>query len=304
MKIGYASAILPEQNFEYVVDVASDNGFKCVEMMCWPKGKAERRYAGVTHIDVNALDNENIKYIKDYLNNKQVEISSLGYYPNPLDSDLEKRAVYINHIKKLIQNAPKLGVENITTFIGRNPKKSISESFKDFKTVWPDIIKYAEDNGVKIAIENCPMFFTADEWPGGKNLATTPKIWSEMFDIIPSNNFGLNYDPSHFIWQQMDYIKPIYDFKEKLFHIHIKDHKIYHDKLDNVGIMSAPLDYSSPKLPGLGDVNWSKFVSALTDVRYDGYICIEVEDKAFEDTLQDRLEAIKISKKYMDQFIL
>ena len=219
-------------------------------------------------------------------------------------SILAKRNIYINHIKKLIENAPKLGVENITTFIGRDPKKSVSESLKDFKSVWVDIIKHAEDNGVKVAIENCPMFFTMDEWPGGKNLATTPKIWSEMFDIIKSDNFGLNYDPSHFIWQQMDYIKPVYDFKDKLFHVHIKDHKVYADKLDEVGIMAAPLDYSSPKLPGLGDVDWGEFISALTDIKYDGYICIEVEDKAFEDTLEKRLEAIEISKKHIDQFII
>lgn len=304
MKIGYASAILPDQSFEYVVDAAQKHNFKCVEMMCWPKGKAERRYAGVTHIDVNTLDNDKIKYIKDYLTNRQIEISSLGYYPNPLDNDLKKRNIYINHIKKLIENAPKLGVENITTFIGRDPKKSVSESLKDFKSVWVDIIKHAEDNGVKVAIENCPMFFTMDEWPGGKNLATTPKIWSEMFDIIKSDNFGLNYDPSHFIWQQMDYIKPVYDFKDKLFHLHIKDHKLYPEKLDEVGIMTAPLDYSSPKLPGLGDVDWGEFISALTDIKYDGYICIEVEDKDFEDTLEKRLEAIGISKKYIDQFII
>jgi len=304
MKIGYASAILPEQSFEYVVDLASDNGFSCVEMMCWPKGKAERRYAGVTHIDVDTLDNEKVSYIKDYLTQKNVEISALGYYPNPLDSDLEKRNTYINHIKKIIENAPKLGVSTLTTFIGRDPKKSVAESMKDFKSVWPEIIKLAEDKGVKVAIENCPMFFTMDEWPGGKNLATTPQIWSDMFSIIPSENFGLNYDPSHFIWQQMDYLKPIYSFKDKLFHVHIKDHKILPSEKDKVGIMAAPLDYSAPKLPGLGDVNWAKFISALTDIRYKGHVVIEVEDKAFEETLEDRVKAVIQSKKYIEQFLI
>ncbi len=304
MKIGYASAILPEQSFEYVVDLAADIGLECVEMMCWPKGKAERRYAGVTHIDVDTLNNQKIDYIKEYLNNKNVEISALGYYPNPLDPDLEKRNIYINHIKKLVENAPKLGVDIITTFIGRDPQKTVSESMADFKATWPDIIKFAEDNGVKIAIENCPMLFSEDEWPGGKNLATTPKIWSEMFDIIPSKNFGLNYDPSHFIWQQMDYIKPVYSFKDKLFHIHIKDHKILPEKKDMVGTMSTPLSYSSPKLPGLGDVDWSKFVSALTDIRYKGYVVLEVEDKAFEETLEDRVKAVIQSKKYIEQFLI
>jgi len=304
MKLGYVSAILPDQTFEFVVDIATDNDFRCVEMMCWPKGKAERRYAGVTHIDVDNLNNEKTNQIKDYLAKKQIEISSLGYYPNPLDPDLKKRAIHINHIKKLIESAPKLGVDTITTFIGRDSKKSVADSIIDFKTVWPNIIKFAEDNGVKIAIENCPMLFTKDEWPGGQNLATTPKIWNEMFSIIPSDNFGLNYDPSHLLWQHMDYIKPIYDFKDKLFHVHIKDAKIYKDKLDEVGILATPLEFCSPKIPGLGDIDWGKFISALTDIRYKGYIAIEVEDKAFEDTLEDRVKAIKQSKRYIDQFLV
>lgn len=304
MKLGFASAILPEQSFEYVIDLASANGFSCVEVMCWPIGKAQRRYAGVTHIDMNTLTNEKAKQINEYLEQKAIHISAIGYYPNPLDSDLKKREIYINHIKTLIKGAPRLGVDTITTFIGRDPKKSVKENMLEFKKVWPDIIKFAKDNGVRIAIENCPMLFTMDEWPGGKNLATTPKIWNEMFSIIDSDNFGLNYDPSHLLWQQMDYIKPIYDFTEKLFHVHIKDAKIYPDKLNNVGILAAPLDFHSPKIPGLGDIDWGKFVSALTDVKYSGNIVIEVEDKAFEDTLEDRIIAIKQSKKYIEQFIL
>jgi len=148
------------------------------------------------------------------------------------------------------------------------------------------------------------MLFTADEWPGGKNLAVSPRIWREMFSTIPSKNFGLNYDPSHFLLQQMDYIRPIYEFTEKLFHVHIKDAKIRKDLLDEVGIFAAPLDYMLPKLPGLGDIDWGKFVSALTDVRYEGYICIEVEDKAFEDTLEQRLLSLRLSQRYISQFIL
>jgi sugar phosphate isomerase/epimerase len=225
------------------------------------------------------------------------------FYPNALDPDTEKAQAAINHIKKLIVAAPKLGVHTVTTFIGRNQYLSVSENMKLFSSVWPDIIELAEDNGVRVAIENCPMLFTQNEWPGGKNLAVSPRIWREMFSIIPSANFGLNYDPSHFVIQQMDYIKPIYEFSEKLFHVHIKDIKLYRNLLDEVGIFAAPLDYLQPKLPGLGDVNWSKFVSALTDVGYHGYICVEVEDKSFEETLELRYRSLIQSQRYMSQFI-
>ncbi len=304
MNLGFVSAILADQSFEYVIDFASENGFKCAEIMCWPVGKAERRYAGVTHIDVDTLTKEKAGYIKQYLKDKNVEISALGYYPNPLDPNLENRARYIEHIKKIIASAPTVGVDTVTTFIGRDQHASVSDNMKEFKKVWPDIIRFAEDNGVKIAIENCPMFFTMDEWPGGKNLATTPKIWDDMFDAIPSDSFGLNYDPSHLLWQQMDYIAPIYDYADKMFHIHIKDAKILTYQIDRVGIMATPLEFHTPKIPGLGDIDWASFVSALTDIRYKGHAVIEVEDKAFEETLDDRLRAILQSKCYINQFLL
>ena len=148
------------------------------------------------------------------------------------------------------------------------------------------------------------MLFTNDQWPGGQNLATTPAIWRQMFTAIKSNYFGLNYDPSHFVWQQIDYIKPIYEFKDKIFHVHYKDIKVYKDKLDDVGIMATPLQFMSPKLPGLGDVNWGKYVSALTDIGYKGNTCIEIEDKAFEGSDDEIRKSLLLSKKYLRQFVI
>jgi len=303
LDLGFVSAILAEKSFEEVIEFASENQFKCVEIMCWPVGKAERRYAGVTHIDVDKIDDAKVAGIKSTLKENNVYISGLGYYPNPLDSDSSQAGVYIEHIKKVILAAAKLGIPVVNTFVGRDPQKSIEENLEKFAEVWPGIVKIAEENNVKIGIENCPMFFTRDEWPGGKNLATTPAIWKKMFEIIPSPAFGLNYDPSHMVWQQMDEVQPIYDFSEKLFHIHLKDVKVHRDKLNEVGIMAYPLDYHSPKLPGMGDVDWRGFFSALTSVKYRGPVCIEVEDKAFEDSEEDVKTAILTSQSYVGQFL-
>ena len=190
----------------------------------------------------------------------------------------------------------------INTFIGREPSQSLDESWVEFRKVWPDLIKYAEDKGVKVAIENCPMFFSKDEWPGGKNMASTPAVWKRMFEEIDSQSFGLNYDPSHLVWQQMDCIKPLRDFKDKLFHIHIKDAKVLKHNLDEVGIMAAPLEYHMPKLPGLGDVNWGEFFCYLTEAGYDGPVCIEVEDRAYEGSLENRKKALRQSLKYISQY--
>lgn len=304
MRLGFVSAILEDLSFEEVVDFASENGFGCVELLCWPKGKAERRYAGVTHVDVNELDDANLRSINEYLARKHVAPSALGYYPNPLEADNERSAFYVEHIKKVIDAAARMGLANMNTFIGRDHTKSIEHNLGRFKEIWPEIVKHSESRKVKIGIENCPMYFTNDEWPSGKNLAISPSVWRKMFEIIPSDHFGLNYDPSHLTWQQMDYIAPIYEFKERIFHVHLKDAKVLRDKLNDVGILATPLEYHAPKLPGLGDVDWGRFFSALTDIGYDGSVVIEVEDRAYEGSLASRKRALIQSRDYVRQFVV
>ena len=304
MKMGLVSAILDGWNFEEMIDAVADAGFSCVEVACWPQGKGERRYAGVSHIDVEDLTDEKAAYILDYCAKKGVQISSLAFYPNTMDGDEEKRARNIAHLKKVIAASAKLGIGLVTTFIGRDQSKSVEENIALFRQIWPDIIDYAASLDVKIGIENCPMLFGQDQWPGGQNLMTTPVIWRKLFAIIDSPYFGLNYDPSHFVWQQMDYIQPLYEFKDKIFHVHFKDIKLYPEKLAQCGVMAYPLDYMSPKLPGLGDVDWGKFVSALTDIGYDGFACIEVEDKSFESSRERVLDSIALSERYLDQFVI
>lgn len=304
MKMGFVSAILDTCTFEEMIDFAAEHGFECVEVACWPKGEAERRYAGVTHINVDEIDDEKAAYIQEYCRNRNVEISSLAFYPNTLDPDPDKRNAHVEHLRKLICISAKLGVNMVTTFIGRNQTKTVEENLEIVKNVWPPIIQLAEERGVKIAIENCPMLFGTEQWPGGQNLMTTPKIWRKVFALLQSENLGLNYDPSHFVWLKIDYIRPINEFRDKIFHVHYKDIKVYEDRLNEVGIMAYPLEFMSPKLPGLGDVDWGKYVSALTDIGYNGYTCIEIEDKAFEGS-KDRVEqSLILSKRYLSQYVI
>ena len=303
LKLGFVSAILAEKSFEEVINFAAKEKFSCVEIMCWPKGKAERRYAGVTHIDVGNLDEKAIQHIKNYQQEKNVFVSGLGFYPNPMDPDEKVAENALSHIMKVIDGAEKLGIPVVNTFIGRNPSLNVADNLRLFEERFPRIVKHAAAKGIKIGIENCPMFFTEDEWPGGKNLAISPAIWDKMFTIIPEANFGLNYDPSHLVWMQMDPVQPIYDYKERLHHIHLKDVKVYPEKLNRVGILANPLEYHSPKIPGLGDVPWGRFFAALTDVGYRGPCCIEVEDKAYEKSEEDVNMAILTSRNYLRQYI-
>lgn len=303
LKAGFVSAILPDLSLEEVLRFAHAEGFDCVELMCWPKGKAERRYAGVTHVDVVDFTKDDAARINEQVARAGIEISGLGYYPNPLAPDKAEARVYIDHIKQVILAAELLGVGVVNTFIGRDWTQSVDDNWPRFLAVWKPLIEFAEAHGIRIGIENCPMAFTSDEWPGGKNLAHSPAIWRRMFAEIPSENFGLNYDPSHMIWQQMDYLKPLREFAEKLFHIHAKDVRLDRHKLDEVGIMATPLEFHTPKLPGLGDVDWGKFISTLMDVGYDGPVCIEVEDRAYEGSLENRKASLVQCRRFLKQFM-
>lgn len=304
IRLGFVSAILGDLSFDEVVDFAAENGFTCVEMMCWPSGKADRRYAGVTHVDVASLDDKEVARIKNKLVQKNIAISGLGYYPNPLHPDKDKSDFYTGHIKKVIDAAVRLDLSVINTFIGADPGRHEDDNFEKFREVWPPIVKYAEERNIKIAIENCPMFFTRDEWPSGNNLAHSPAIWRRMFEAIPSKHFGLNYDPSHLIWQMMDYVKPIFEFRDRIFHVHLKDARILRERINDVGILTTPLNLHTPKIPGLGDIEWGKFFSALYEIGYIGPACIEVEDKSFEGSLENRKTSLVLSRNYLRQFVV
>jgi len=302
LQLGFVSAILPDLSLDKVLDFAARAGFDCVEVMCWPKGKAERRYAGVTHIDVAALNAAEAKKVRKLVKQTGVGISGLGYYPNPLAPDEAEARTYVEHIKRVMDGAALLELPVVNTFVGRDWTKTVDENWPRFLDTWGPLVAHAEKRGVKIGIENCPMSFSRDEWPGGKNLATSPAIWRRMWQDLPSPNFGLNFDPSHFVWQGMDYCKVLRDYKDRLHHMHAKDARVDWDKLNDVGLLAYPLEYHTPKLPGLGDVNWSKFFSVLTEV-YSGPVCIEVEDRAFEGSLEARQASLIQSGGYLRQYV-
>ena len=303
MKLGFVSAILPDLSLHDVLEFASEEGFACVELMCWPVGKAERRYAGVTHVDVSDMSETAARAIRTDCDNACVEISALGYYPNVLSPDADESRASLEHLKKVIAAAPKLGVGVVNTFIGRDWTRSVKDNWPKMVTVWRQIAAFAAEHQVRIGIENCPMLFTADEWPGGKNLAVSPAIWRRMFADIGADNLGLNFDPSHFVWQQMDYAAAVREFGDRFFHVHAKDARVDRHRLAEVGILATPLEYHAPKLPGLGDVEWGAFFSALTDTGYSGPVCIEVEDRAYEGSLEARQEALRQARRFLAQFM-
>ena len=303
MRLGFVSAILPEESLESVFRIAADVGYDCVEVMCWPVGKATRRYAGITHIDVDGFSASQAAEVRALTQRYGVQISGLGYYPNPLAPDNDESRTAVEHLKKVIAASAELGLGRVNTFVGRDPAKSVEKNWPKFLDTWQPLIEFAQQHCVKIGIENCPMLFTEDEWPGGKNLAHSPVIWRKMFESIPSDHFGLNYDPSHMVFQQMDYLAPMRDFASRLFHIHAKDVRVDQHKLDQVGTLAYPNLYHTPKLPGLGEVDWGRFFSVLGDAGYRGPVCVEVEDRIYEGSLENRILALRQSHDYLRQFV-
>ncbi len=283
MKLGLLTAAFPDTPLTEVADWAAGNGFSMLEIASWPRQDGRsRRYAGVSHIDCAKLTDEGAKDVVSDLAERGIEVSALGYYPNPLSADLDHRAEVIAHIRTVVAAAAKLSVPLVNTFIGRDKDRTIEENLAAFDTVWPDLLRHAADHGVKIAIENCPMIFSDDEWPGGNNLAWSPAIWEQMFEAIPDSNFGLNLDPSHLVWLMIDPERAVYDFAERIFHVHAKDLEIRREGLYRHGTLSGGIGWQVPRLPGLGEVDWSRFIAALYAVGYDRFVSIEHEDRRFE----------------------
>lgn len=303
MQLGFVSAIVPDLSLEEVFDLAAGIGYDSVELMCWPVGKADRRYAGVTHIDVTCMDPGAVSRIHDLSAKSGVAISGLGYYPNPLAPGAQESAVAIAHLKKVIVAAKALNLSVVSSFVGRDWTRSVDENWPRFREVWSGLINFAEAHGIRIAIENCPMLFTRDEWPGGKNLASSPVIWRRMFETIPSPNFGLAYDPSHLVWQMMDYIAPLREFADRIFRVHVKDALVDRSRLNQTGILAFPLEYHSPKLPGHGGVHWKNFFAALAETGYNGHVSIEIEDREYEATLALRKKALVQAHDYIRQIL-
>jgi len=282
MKLGFLTAALPDSTLEQAAKWGAESGFQAIEIACWPLEKAARRYAGVTHLDMASLDKTKARQTLKMLDGYGLQLSALAYYPNPLHPDPAHRETVIAHLKKVIEAAALLEVNIVGTFVGKDKNKTVPQNLEDYARIWPPIVKFAKERGVKLAIENCPMIFSLDEWPGGNNLASTPDIWRKMWEIIPDDNFGLNLDPSHLILQMIDYERVVHEFGSKIFHVHAKDLHIDREGLYNHGALSQGMGWQVPRLPGRGDMDWRKFFAALKSVGYGYVISIEHEDRDFE----------------------
>ncbi len=282
MKLGILTAPFPDTPLAKVADWSAAAGFQALEVACWPTaGGEKRRYGGTSHIAVETMTKAKGQEIVGMLAAKGLSISALGYYPNPLNPDTAYARTVIAHLKQVITAAGLMGVGVVNTFIGGNRALNVDQNWDNAVPLFTDIVAHARDHAVTLAFENCPMIFSPDEWPGGHNIAYSPKIWRRIFETW-GDAVGMNYDPSHLVWQMIDQPRFIREFGAKMVHVHAKDLMIDRDGLYENGILSLGMGWQVPRLPGLGDVNWAAVFSGLYRAGYDGPVIIEHEDRNFE----------------------
>ncbi len=265
-------------------------------------GGVKRKYAGTAHIDVANLTDVQASEIKGEIAAKGLDISGLGFYPNPLHPDLEVRAAAIDHLKAVIVATGKMGLPVTNTFCGGDASKNVDENWEEALKVWPDIVAFAQDNGVKLTFENCPMIFSHDEWPGGHNIAYSPYIWRRILEQW-GGTVGLNYDPSHLVWLMIDQGRFIREFADHILHFQAKDVMIDRDGLYERGSLSGGIGWQIPRIPGLGDAPWAEIFRELYRTGYDGPIIIEHEDKVFEGTDEKIKRGFLVARDQLRPFI-
>ncbi len=305
MKIGFLTVCLGGMPLKEKAKWASEAGFRCLEVACWPRENS-RDYAS-SDIDVVNLTQGEADEIKQYMREYGLTISSLAYYDNNLDRDPAKRAFVNGHVRRCIDAAVMLGTDRVGTFVGRNIDKSIADNFDEFEEVFSGLVSYAESRGVRLMIENCPM----EGWqmPGVPGtISFTPELWEEMFRRVPSKYFGLNFDPSHLLFQLIDFYALVPKFRDRIFHVHAKDAEFYHDRLKWYGVFNKQLGNPADggnwrfRMPSLGQVDWERFLHILKENGYDGELSIEHEDPLYEGSEQKVKEGLEIAYRHLARF--
>jgi sugar phosphate isomerase/epimerase len=282
VKLGVFTACLTDSDLESIVQRAKQAGFSVLEVAAWPSKSREHTAA---HIDVRAFGGAEATAIRALLAQYSMELSAISYYDNNLHPDEAERAQVHDHLRACIEAAAMLEVPCVGTFVGRDPGRTVAESLALAETVFPPLVSYAGERGVKLVIENCPMEgWHPDGYPG--NLAYSPELWEWMFSL----GLYLNYDPSHLLWLGIDPVSAIHALGTnacRIQHVQAKDTVINPAGRDRYGVFGRALDRSSDpwasgwwhyRMPGLGSVDWRGVIDALYQIGYDGAIAIEHED--------------------------
>ncbi len=280
MKLGFLTACLPGTPLEEIAPWAAAHGYAGLEVAVWPDEPGRDWEA--SHIDVAHLDDAGVESVRKLFATHQLAISALAYYENCLDVDPTRRGRIHQHLRHVIDAAPRLGVDVVGTFVGRDVSRTVTDNLRLAEDVLPPLVDYATERGVRLAIENCPMEgWHPDGYPA--NLAYSPELWDWMFGL----GLYLNYDPSHLTWLGIDPIAVLPGYAERILHVQAKDVEIDPLARNRYGVFGDARDRASDpwtsgwwryRIPGLGEVDWAAFVAALRAAGFDGFVSVEHED--------------------------
>ncbi len=308
MKLGFLTACLPNVCLDDLVHWASRQGFQSLELAAWPV-TSSRDYQA-RQIDAARLTKGEAERVKDVFQEHSMTISAMAYYDNNLDPNLRVRKAHLDHLKKVINAAAMLDVDLVGTFVGGRGDRLPAENIKEIGKVFRGLVAYAEDRGVRLMIENCPM----EHWqrfglPG--NYAYSPELWTALFNEVPGKNFGLNFDPSHLFWLGIDYLKAAKTYARKIFHAHAKDTELLADGRDCYGIYGRqirPTPWKSGwwryRMPGLGSIDWKALISTLQEAGYNEVLSIEHEDPVWEGSEEKVKAGLSLGLKHLRQFVV
>ena len=260
MDIGLLTSPFRKESLEDIIIWASGHGFEALEVNAAPGG----------HIDPCQVEADKGDAVKQLLDvHKGVRISSLACYSNVLDPDPGKRAQTLERLKACVRAAKLLGVDVVCTLAGMPlPGKTKMQTIEqDGPAVFKEVCEYAGERGIKIALEN--WFQTNIQHLGH---------WRRLFEVVPLDNFGLNFDPSHLYWQGIDHIAAVHEFGPRIFHTHAKDCEIRRALRAVIGVLE--FGWWRYVIPGFGEIHWGQYIGALRDAKYDGVLSIEHEDRA------------------------
>lgn len=255
----------------------------------WPVGKLARwaKDNGFQGIEVGPLTKTTEEEMRQAMEETGTEIPALIYCRNVLDVNKDVAAFHRKQVLDRVRWAGNLGIPLMVTSTGRAQNLTIEQSLEPgLEFLGKEVLPLAKDCGVKVALENCPAI---------GNVACSPAMWRKTFAALP--DLGLAYDPSHLVWQFIDPYIPMREFGDRIVHVHAKDTEILPDVLQDVGIEGQ--GWWRYRMPGWGAINWTRIVSQLMEIGYDGYISIEHEDPVWHGTEEKVAHALNLGRKLL-----
>jgi sugar phosphate isomerase/epimerase len=305
VKLGLFTACLPGSTLEQVAEWASGHGYSALEVAAWPR-RVDRPYQA-SHLDVTTLDDAGAKLVREQLDAFGIELSAVAYYENNLHFDPAERARVHDHLRRCIDAAAMLGCALVGTFVGRDVSKSVGDNLRLAEGVFPAMVSYAAEQGVRLVIENCPMEgWHPDGYPA--NLAYSPELWGWMAGL----GLYLNFDPSHLLWLGVDPVDALAGHLDRVLHVQAKDAQIDARARNEFGVFGQVIDKRSRwdagwwryRVPGLGDVDWRRLIDVLYEGGYEGVVSVEHEDPVWQGTSERVRQGLLVAHRTLSPLLV